>query len=145
VVAASSTNHPSLPLVVTVVALGGAAGAVLRALVGELAPTSPHDFPWPTLAINVAGSALLALLPALDAVRRRPLLPPLLGTGLLGGFTTLSVWAQETHDLLDAGRAMAAAGYAMGTLVACLAVVALVDRLSTPDERVAFDAEEGDL
>ena len=68
-----------------------------------------------------------------------------LGTGVLGGFTTLSVWAQDTHDLADAGRPLAAAAYALGTLAACLVAVALVDRLSTPAERVEFDHEEGDL
>jgi hypothetical protein len=44
-----------------------------------------------------------------------------------------------------AERTVAAAAYALGTVVACLAVVALVDRLSTPAERTVFDAEEGDL
>lgn len=140
-----STAPPSLPLVVTMVAIGGAIGAVLRAAVGEVVPTSPHEFPWPTLGVNVAGSALLALLPAVDAVRRHPLLPPLLGTGVIGGFTTLSAWAQETHDLAGAGRPGMAAAYALGTLVACLAAVALVDRLSSPAERAIFDVEEGDL
>ena len=140
-----TTAPPSLPLVVVVVAVGGALGAVLRVAVGEALPASPHEFPWPTLGVNVGGSALLALLPAVDAVRRRPLLPPLLGTGVIGGFTTLSGWAQETHDLVDAGRPASAAVYALGTLVACLVAVALVDRLSTPAERATFDAEEGDL
>ena len=142
--ATHSTTRPSLPAVVLMVAIGGAIGAVLRAVVGEVVPAPPHEFPWPTFGVNVGGSALLAFLPALDAVRRRPLLPPLLGTGVIGGFTTLSGWAQETHDLVDAGRPGVAATYALGTLVACLLVVALVDRLSTPAQRATFDAEEGD-
>ena len=145
-----SSDHAAAPrdaaalTVVLVVAAGGAVGACLRVAVGHLAPTAEGAFPWPTLLVNVTGSALLALLPALPAVRRRPLLPPLLGTGVLGGFTTLSAWSQETYDLVVAGETALALAYAAGTLLACLAAVALVDRLTTREERTEFDRAEGD-
>lgn len=134
----------SLPALVAV-AVGGAAGSSLRVAVGDLLPVREADFPWTTLAINVVGCALLALLPALHAVRDHPLLAPLLGTGLLGGFTTLSAWSQETHALVTGGRPVLAATYAVSTLVAGLGVVAVVRRWTTPGERDTFEAQEGDL
>jgi CrcB protein len=130
---------------VAVVAAGGAAGAVARYRLGVWFPTSSVGFPWTTLAINVSGSFLLALLPALTLVRRHPLLPPLLGPGLLGGFTTLSAYSEQTRHLLDAGRTGVAAAYVVVTLAACLAAVALADLVSSPAERAEFEAEEGDL
>jgi fluoride exporter len=139
-----SAHHPVTVGVVLVVAIGGAAGACLRVALGELAPATAA-FPWHTLLINVVGGALLALLPALDRVRDHPLLPPLLGTGLLGGFTTLSTWSADTHRLASDGRLDLATAYAVGTLALCLAAVALVDRFTTPTQRQVFDEEEGDL
>lgn len=131
--------------VVAVVALGGAVGSCARVAVGDGFAGLDAGFPWTTLGINVLGCALLALLPALPAVRDHHLLAPMLGTGVLGGFTTLSAWSGDTYALLERGRPDLAAGYALGTLLACLAVVALVDRLSTPAQRARFDEDEGDL
>ena len=127
------------------VAVGGAIGSCARVAVGEGFAGVDAGFPWTTLGINVVGCALLALLPALAVVREHHLLAPMLGTGVLGGFTTLSAWSADTHDLLERGRPGLAMGYALGTLLACLLVVALVDRLSTPAQRADFDADEGDL
>lgn len=133
--------RPLHPSIVLAVAAGGALGAVLRHLVGDLLGGSPGG----TLAINATGSFLLALLPASAWVRRHALLPPLLGTGLLGGFTTLSAWSEETRLLVADGTPGLAALYATGTVAVCLAAVALADRLSTPADRAEFDEEEGDL
>ena len=88
---------------------------------------------------------LLAALPHVASVRRRAWAPPFLGTGVLGGYTTLSTMSGESVVLADGGQVGLAAAYVVGTLAACLAVVALVDRLSRPEERREFDAEEGDL
>jgi fluoride exporter len=139
-----SAHHPVSGGVVLVVAVGGAAGASLRVALAEVTPAGA-DFPWNTLLINVTGCALLALLPALDRVRAHPLLPPLLGTGLLGGFTTLSTWSEETHRLASDQRLATAAAYAVGTLALCLGAVALVDRFTTTTQRQVFGEEEGDL
>lgn len=127
-----------------VVALGGAVGALARWGVVEAFPVTHSGFPWPVFWINVAGSALLAALPALAAVRERAWLAVFLGTGVLGGFTTMSAASVDTVALLDAGRQGSALLYAGGTLVAALAAVWLVDHLSTPAERAEFEAEEGD-
>jgi len=116
------------------VALGGAVGALLRWTLSEGVPDGA-GFPWTTFAINVSGSLVLALLPALPAVRRRPLLVAGLGPGLLGGFTTLSAYSEQTRALLDDGHALTAATYVVGTLAACLAVVAAASRLTPPVEQ----------
>ncbi|QIG45586.1 CrcB family protein [Nocardioides anomalus] len=109
------------------VAVGGALGAVLRWWLGDLLPTTA-GFPWVTFAINVSGSAALAALPLLSAVRRSPALTATLGSGLLGGYTTLSAYSEQARALLDAGRTLTALAYLIGTLAACLVVVALISR-----------------
>lgn len=138
------TRPAPSPAALVAVAAGGAAGAVARWSVGEALPTEPAGFPWSTFVINVVGCALLAALPAIPAVRRRPVLVAALGPGVLGGFTTLSTYSEETRALLAGGHPGTAATYLLGTLLACLAVVVAVDRLSSADDRAEFDAEEGD-
>lgn len=128
---------------ITVVAVGGALGAVLRWTLGEWLPDGA-GFPWTTFAINVSGSFLLALLPALDVVRRQPLLPLFLGTGMLGGFTTLSTYAEQARVLLVDGDQLLAGAYLGGTLAAALAAVHLARVLTTPGQRTTFHDEEGD-
>ena len=127
------------------VALGGAVGALARYLLSDAFPHDTGAFPWTTFAINISGSFLLALLPASAAVRRHDVLPPLLGTGVLGGFTTLSAYSEETRALAAAGHTATAGLYLLGTLAACLVAVAAADRLSTAAERREFADEEGDL
>ena len=131
--------RPPLRSALPVVALGGALGALLRVLVGEVWPV--HDFPWSTLVVNLSGAAALAALPALSVVRRQPLAAPFLGTGVLGGYTTLSTASAETLTL----DPLPALGYLALSLGSCLLAIALVQRLTTADERASFDEDEGDL
>lgn len=67
-------------------------GAVLRLLMVELSDEVFMKFPWMTLAINLLGSGALGLLVGVSHAWSR--LPkwtiPVLGTGLLGSFTTFS-------------------------------------------------------
>ena len=137
--------HPLHWSVAAAVALGGAVGATLRYALTLGFPDAPDGFPWTVFAINVLGCFALALLPGFTAVRRRPLLPPLLGTGVLGGFTTLSTYAEQSRALLASGRDELAAAYVIGTLTACLLAVLVADRFSTVTARREFDDEEGDL
>ena len=111
---------------VLAVALGGALGAVLR---WGSATRSPDGagFPWTTFAINVSGCCVLACLPAVAAVRRRPVLAAALGPGLLGGYTTLSAYSEETRGLLADGQTATARPTLRGTLAACLVAVAVAE------------------
>lgn len=107
------------------VGAGGAAGALVRGLLEAAAPPG-SAFPWTTLAINVVGSGLLALLLGLVWSR-----PPhvqverlLLGTGLLGGFTTFSTFSVETLQLLRHDRAAQAAVYVAVSVLAAIPAAA---------------------
>lgn len=136
-------STPPLRLALPAVMLGGAVGAMARHGVDVLVPSA--GIPWGTLAINVVGSALLALLPALAAVRRRPVLAVGLGAGVLGGFTTMSAFAEQTRDLLASGRAGLAAIYVVLSVAGSLLAVLAVDRLSTQASRHRIEDEGGDL
>jgi CrcB protein len=124
------------------VALGGAVGGLARWWLGGLA----HDgtaFPWTTFLINVTGSLTLALLPAVAAVRHRPALAAAVGPGVLGGYTTLSTYAEQGRALFAAGRTGLALAYLLGTLAACLVAVTLAEGLTTVAARREFEDEEG--
>ena len=110
------------PRLCLAVAVGGALGAVLRHLLGELVPDG-DGFAWTTFAINVTGAFLLALLPALSGVRRSPAWTVALGPGVLGGYTTLSAYAEQSRALLAEGRVVLAATYVVGTFAACAVAV----------------------
>ena len=109
----------------TAVAVGGAAGAVLRDLTTRTV-SDGAGFPWTTFTINVVGSALLAGLLALPLARRSRTWAVGLGPGLLGGFTTFSATSEQARALLVDGRTGLALGYVIGTLAACLLAVVLV-------------------
>jgi fluoride exporter len=129
--------HPGVGLGqgVAVVALGGALGAVARWGLESAFPAATGHFPWTTLLINVVGSGMLAALPLLPAARRRAWVGLLVGTGMLGGFTTMSTASVDTFVLLDAHHVVLALAYCLGTVGAALTAVLLVDRLSTFGDR----------
>lgn len=137
------TRPPLLTSHVAAVALGGAIGAVLR---WGISDAMPHDggFPWGTFAINVTGAFLLALLPTFGAVRRNPVLPAFLGTGVLGGYTTLSTFSEEARALVADGSAGLAAAYVLATLAVGALAVVLADHFSDPVAKNEFADEEGD-
>ena len=80
------------------VAVGGFAGAVLRHAVTIALSV---NFPWGTLAVNVAGSFALGVLvyEARLTGRLGPRTRLLVGTGFLSSFTTYSAFAVETAAL----------------------------------------------
>jgi CrcB protein len=125
------------------VALGGSLGAVLRWYLGDIVPDGA-GFPWTTFVINVSGSAALAALPLSVAVRHQPVLAAALGPGLLGGYTTLSAYSEETRVLLADGQTATALLYLAGTFAACFVAVVLVSRLYPPAAGDEFAAEGGD-
>ncbi len=106
-----------------VVALGGAAGTLLRALLAEAFPPGRNGFPWDTLAVNLAGSAVLGAVIVLAVERGVPsaYFRPLLGTGFCGGLTTFSAFAVEVDLQIRAGRVGTAVVYAAASLAGGLA------------------------
>jgi CrcB protein len=107
---------------------GGTVGTALRAGIGLVAPTL-DAVPVATIGINVAGAfALGALLAVLgrrgpDAGRRR-VLRLLIGTGVLGGFTTFSALAVDTAVLLEGAHVLEGMAYGAGTVLAGLLAAA---------------------
>jgi fluoride exporter len=112
------------------VALAGGIGAALRFVVDSLvARRARRTVPLGTLVINVSGSFLLGLLTAL-ALDHAGLadLKIVLGTGLLGGYTTFSTASVEAVNLslADGPRSLAlAAGHAGGMLATSMAAAGL--------------------
>ena len=82
-------------------------------------------WPWGTALINVSGSLLLGLLTGLGTRGLPSDAVLVLGTGLLGGWTTFSTASVETVRLLQQGRAAASLGYGLGVLVLSIAAALL--------------------
>jgi CrcB protein len=140
----SSAARPPLLVGVLATATGGAVGAVVRWSLTSSFPVNVGHFPWTVFWINVLGSGLLAGLPLLRAVQRRPWLPLFLGTGVLGGFTTMSAASTDTFTLFDHGDVGLGLAYSLGTLAAALLAVLAVDRLVPAERRRGFQGAEGD-
>ena len=105
------------------VAVAGGVGAALRLVTdGVVRSLVGARLPWGTLLINVAGSAGLGAL--LGSGAGSPA-TSVLGTGLLGGFTTFSTASFESAALFFDKRRAAAILYAAATLVLCVAAAAL--------------------
>jgi fluoride exporter len=118
---------PAQLVVVLAVSLGGGAGAAARFAAYRLAPEV-----WATLAVNLAGCALIGMLVVLttEVWQTHPLVRPFLGTGVLGGFTTFSTYTLDAHGLWVAGDRAVAAGYLIGTLLGCVAATAVAVTVS---------------
>ncbi|QAY59478.1 CrcB family protein [Microbacterium protaetiae] len=107
-----------------VVALAGGVGAACRMVLdGAMKRAVRVAYPLGTTVINVSGSLVLGFVTALGAG-----LGPwavVLGTGLIGGYTTFSTASYETVRLAQEGRWRAAVGNAFGMLVVALGAAAL--------------------
>jgi CrcB protein len=114
--------------VIWYVALGSAAGGVLRYLLGGwIQQRSGSSFPWQTLFINVSGSFLLGLLQryALESTAVSPEVRTMLTIGFCGGYTTFSTFSFETVRLLEEGDWTRAALYVAASVMLCVAAALL--------------------
>ena len=113
------------PSAIALVFAGGSLGVLARAGLDHRFPAGT-GFPATTFAINVVGALALAVLIETLAVRgpdagHRRALRLLLGTGVLGGFTTYSALAVQADALLRSGQAVTALTYTAGTVALGLA------------------------
>lgn len=127
------------------VAAGGGCGALARAGFERAEVTGPGEFPWPTLAINLAGAFLLGWAATRQLAHPDPLRKAFLASGFCGGLTTFATMQEELVGLTDDGHggvalAYAAASIAGGLLVAFLA--AALARRTLWEEEVAARYEE---
>ncbi|HID49943.1 MAG TPA: fluoride efflux transporter CrcB [Chromatiales bacterium] len=105
------------------IALGGAAGAVLRFVMSTgIHRLAGRDFPYGTLSVNVLGSLLMGFLYILLIERatvssewRAVLL-----IGFLGSFTTFSTFSMETLNLLENGEVLRAGVNVLLSVTLCL-------------------------
>lgn len=122
-------------MLLAMVAVAGAVGAVLRYLVDRTVQArTESDFPMGTLVVNLSGAAVLGLLTG--AAIHHHLANEwvtVLGTGMIGAYTTFSTFAFDVRRLLTedapasalvdvgasllAGLGAAAAGLAIGSVV----------------------------
>jgi CrcB protein len=109
---------------------GGAVGAGARHLVGRatLGLFGP-GFPWGTLTVNIVGGLLMGLLAGtLARTGGSETWRLLLGTGVLGGFTTFSAFSLDVVTIAERGQLGVAALYVLASVAG--AIVALVGGLA---------------
>ena len=123
----SEGRRPSLGAVVAVVAVGGVLGAEARYGLAVGLPHAPGAWPWATLLANVSGCLLIGVLMVLVTERHaaHPLLRPLLGVGVLGGYTTFSTYAVDAVAAVAAGRPGLALLYVVVTPLLAVAAAAV--------------------
>lgn len=109
------------------VVVGALVGAPLRYLLDLVVRwwlrSGDDDLPWGTLLVNLVGSAVIGAV--VGGTAGRPgtgVATTLIGTGFCGALTTFSALSYETVRLVETGRALQAAAYATGSLVAGVAV-----------------------
>src|ERR1700693_1716986 len=106
------------------IGLAGAVGAPLRYVIDTVVTDRlGGGFPGGTLVVNVSGSLGLGLFRGLGPYPRLPGPPQLiLGTGLVGAYTTFSTFSFETIALYEAGaRRLAARNVALSALAGAVA------------------------
>ena len=114
------------------VAIGGELGAMARFGLGVwLLRLWGPGFPVAVLTANVLGSFLMGLFVVMAAQRGLMHLHPLVMTGILGGFTTVSAFSLETVTLFERGHIGQAAlyvGLSVGLSIAALVLGVVVAR-----------------
>lgn len=109
--------------------VGGALGALVRHLVDAATPR-PADIPLAILGINLLGALLLGMLVGLITgaglpTSRQLRMRLLLGTGVLGGFTTYSTLALDAAHFINEGLWAEALAYSLGTVLIGAATAAI--------------------
>jgi fluoride exporter len=110
-----------------IICVAGGVGAALRLIIDGLIRTRINStYPVGTTVVNLTGSFLLGLLTGLVTGQLVPHQWQLIiGTGLLGGYTTFSTASFETVRLIEDRRYVAAVFNGVGMLLICTAAAAL--------------------
>lgn len=101
----------------------GALGALGRFMLdGAVSARWPSAFPFGTLAVNLSGGFALGMLVGAGVAGDAQLV---LGTGLLGAFTTFSTWMFEAQRLAEAGELRLMWLNLVGPMIAGIALTGL--------------------
>ena len=114
-------------MIAVLVAVLGGLGAATRFVVdGAVRSRWPRTFPVATLVVNVSGSLLIGLLVGAQLHHGfEPWWFVAATVGFCGGYTTFSTAMAETVRLMQDGELWRATLNAVGSLLLCLAAVAL--------------------
>jgi len=109
-------------MILLLIAVGGAAGSVLRYLIGgRIQHFAPHGFPLGTLFVNVVGCFLIGIfVRQFMNIQTHNYLRALLMVGFCGGFTTFSAFSMETVGLIEGGEYPRAIAYITLSVLLCL-------------------------
>lgn len=109
-------------MIYLLIALGGAAGSLLRYLIGDVVQrSSASGFPIGTLFVNVSGCFIIGILVRqFMNMQLSHDLRALLVVGFCGGFTTFSTFSAETIALIEGGEYGRAIGYIALSVGLCL-------------------------
>lgn len=109
---------------VLLVAAGGAVGAAMR--YGLTFLPFKGVFPGNTFLTNILGALLIgAVIGFISDGRLGSGVGLFFKTGVCGGLTTFSTFSSETLSLLENGEYFIAGAYAVGSVIGCVAGVAL--------------------
>lgn len=107
---------------------GGAIGAGLRYQLSRIAlHLLGPAFPWGTWIVNLLGGLLMGLLAGM-LLREGEMNEPLrllLGTGVLGGFTTFSAFSLESANMLQRGDYALAGAYMVSSVAGSILMLFL--------------------
>ena len=76
----------------------------------------PDGFPWGTMSVNLIGSLLLGFVVTMALSEETVLL---VGTGLMGAFTTMSAYSVDLIELIENSEYSSAVVYLLVTVLGC--------------------------
>ena len=111
--------------------LGGGLGATARYALALGLKTPPGKMPYGILACNLFGCFLIGIVYGLVKSHHPTWISPIAVTGFLGGFTTFSTFALDTHKLFVSGNHTTAILYVLISFIAGLALTYVGIKLVT--------------
>jgi CrcB protein len=112
---------------ILIVGVGSFIGGVLRYIISLCMRNASAEFPWATLLVNIVGCFAIGLIYGLFArhTTTSHQLCLLLTTGVCGGFTTFSTFANESFQMLQNGNIAGFIAYVTTSIFVGIALIAL--------------------
>ena len=121
------TEHIMLKSMI-IVGIGSFLGGSLRYVTSTMMKNvCGQDFPWSTLTVNLLGCLVFGLIFALFSKYATTSSPwyLLFTTGICGGFTTFSTFANESMQMLQSGNIGGFIGYVSTSVIGGIALIGL--------------------